>query len=91
MSALFVCVLHSLAQEASEKAKAAFAARQAALEAAEEAPALSETAVASAQRDIAALLLPGESVTAGLRRLGQARKGAAGGRGGQTRTCTRQA
>jgi hypothetical protein len=49
--------------------------------AADEAPALSETAVATAQRDIAALLQPGESVTAGLRRLGQARRGAAPGKG----------
>jgi hypothetical protein len=54
--------------------KAAAAARQAAMAAAEEAPALSETAIAQAQRDLAALLLPGESVTAGLRRLGGARK-----------------
>eukprot|EP00878_Enallax_costatus_P019649 GHUV01020732.1.p1 GENE.GHUV01020732.1~~GHUV01020732.1.p1 ORF type:complete len:280 (+),score=100.80 GHUV01020732.1:257-1096(+) len=69
------------AQEASEKAKAAFAARQAALAAAEEAPQLSETAIAAAQRDIAALLLPNETVTAGLRRLGAARKGAATGKG----------
>lgn len=72
------CPYPPAAQELSDKAKAAFAARQAALEAAEEAPALSEAAVAAAQRDIAALLLPGESVTAGLRRLGGARKAPAG-------------
>eukprot|EP00775_Hariotina_reticulata_P009368 gene9368-9531_t len=62
------------AKDVSAKVKAAAAARQAAMAAAEEAPALSETAVAQAQRDIAALLLPEESVTAGLRRLGAARQ-----------------
>lgn len=75
------CCAATTGQEASEKAKAAFATRQAALAAADEAPALSETAVAAAQRDVAALLLPNETVTAGLRRLGAARKGAATGKG----------
>jgi hypothetical protein len=73
------------AKEVSDKVKAAAAARAAAMAAADEAPALSETAVATAQRDIAALLQPGESVTAGLRRLGQARRGAAPGKGEQLR------
>ncbi|WIA19510.1 hypothetical protein OEZ85_004121 [Tetradesmus obliquus] len=68
------------AKGVSEKVKAAAAARAAAMAAADEAPALSETAVATAQRDIAALLQPGESVTAALRRLGQARRGAAPGK-----------
>eukprot|EP00879_Flechtneria_rotunda_P017982 GHRR01018846.1.p1 GENE.GHRR01018846.1~~GHRR01018846.1.p1 ORF type:complete len:465 (+),score=234.70 GHRR01018846.1:373-1767(+) len=68
------------ATEISEKVREAAAKRQAALQQAEEAPALSETAVAQAQRDIAALLLPGENVTAGLRRLGAARQQAATGK-----------
>jgi hypothetical protein len=75
------------AKEVSDKVKAAAAARAAAMAAADEAPALSETAVATAQRDIAALLQPGESVTAGLRRLGAARRGAAPGKGEQLWHC----
>ncbi len=66
----------------SEKAKAAAAAQQAALAAAEEAPQLGEVGVARTQLDVAALLLPGESVAAGLRRLqGAARPGGAAGKG----------
>lgn len=69
------------AKAVTDKVKAAAAARQAAMTAAEEAPSLSEADIARAQRDIAALLQPGESVTAGLKRLGAARRGTAAGRG----------
>jgi hypothetical protein len=65
----------------SDKVRAAAERAAAAAAAAEDAPLLSETQVAVAQRELAGLLLPGERVAQALRRLGALTKPNKGGEG----------
>ncbi len=63
---------YAAAKVVSDEVRARVEAQQAAMQASEDAPALSELAIAQTQRKIAALMLPGETVTQALRRLGGA-------------------
>ena len=62
----------------SETVKQQILDRQRRMAAAEDAPEMSKPQTAALQRDIAALLLPGESVTKALQRLGKQDKRPAG-------------
>jgi hypothetical protein len=74
-----ITVLVSLpAAPVSETVKRQILDRQQRMAAAEEAPEMSKPQEAALQRDIAAILLPGESVTKALQRLGKQDKRPAG-------------
>lgn len=62
----------------SEKVRQQILDRQRRMAAAEDAPEMSKPQTAALQRDIAAILLPGESVTRALQRLGKQDKRPAG-------------
>ena len=62
----------------SESVRQQILERQRCMAAAEDAPEMTLVQTAAVQRDIAAILLPGESVTKALQRLGPQKKGPAG-------------
>lgn len=62
----------------SESVRQQILERQRRMAAAEDAPEMTLVQTAAVQRDIAAILLPGESVTKALQRLGPQKKGPAG-------------